>query len=332
MNSAASRRFALRGLPLLAALTACEQVIEPDLPEHTPRLVLQAFFTADSTWTAYVGRSAGILESLPESEQPVTDASVELLEGDRVVEELRFLEGEDLYILDENPLEAGLSYSLRVSAPGFAAIRASDILPRPVPTSAEALVTTSTRPEYWLDYAIDIGIQDPPGETNYYQVSLYLVHVFADPEGPDEGLPRQWVRQELLFSTKDPSITGSTTRDEPFEDPTFEGAAPFFKDTLFDGEAHEIELTGSIYRPSGDNKLHLQVLHISGTYYEWLKSARLHDDTRENVFAEPLSVRGNVENGYGIFAGYSSRTFEFEFDFEFDFEPDSDFESNLDSE
>ena len=34
----------------------------------------------------------------------------------------------------------------------------------------------------------------------------------------------------------------------------------------------------------------LQVLHISGTYYEWLKRARLHDDTRESVLAEPLSV------------------------------------------
>ena len=124
------------------------------------------------------------------------------------------------------------------------------------------------------------------------------------------------MRQELLFSTKDPSITSSTTQDEPFEEPTFRGAAPFFKDTLFDGQAHEIELTGSIYGPSGDHSLHLQVLHISGTYHEWLKTARLHDDTRQNVFAEPLSVRGNVDNGYGIFAGYSSRTFDFELGFE----------------
>ena len=57
---------------------------------------------------------------------------------------------------------------------------------------------------------------------------------------------------------------------------------------------------------------YLQVLYISETYYEYLKTARLHDETRENPFAEPLNVYGNVENGYGIFAGYSSRTFEFD--------------------
>ena len=185
-------------------------------------------------------------------------------------------------------------------------------------------------PKYWLDYAIDIGIQDPPGETNYYQVSLYLVHVFAHPEGLDEGLSVGEAGTPLFH--EGPFDHGLDNPGRALRGSDLQGAAPFFKDTLFDGEAHEIELTGSIYRPSGDHRLYLQVLHISGTYYEWLKSARLHDDTRENVFAEPLSVRGNVENGYGIFAGYSSRTFDFDFDFEFDFEPDSDFESNLDSE
>ena len=78
-------------------------------------------------------------------------------------------------------------------------------------------------------------------------------------------------------------------------------AARWWSPTGYQGDTLATQLDGD-----------LQVLHISGTYYEWLKSARLHDDTRENVFAEPLSVRGNVENGYGVFAGYSSRTFEFD--------------------
>ena len=56
--------------------------------------------------------------------------------------------------------------------------------------------------------------------------------------------------------------------------------------------------------------MYLQVLYISEAYYQYLKTARLHDDTLANPFAEPLNVYGNVENGYGIFAGYSSRTFE----------------------
>ena len=64
-----------------------------------------------------------------------------------------------------------------------------------------------------------------------------------------------------------------------------------------------------MYGPA-KQKTYLQVLYISAAYYEYLKTARLHDYTRENPFAEPLSVYSNVENGYGIFAGYSSQTFE----------------------
>ena len=78
-------------------------------------------------------------------------------------------------------------------------------------------------------------------------------------------------------------------------------------------------LTGErcqIGTPGGDARIPpgLQVLHISEAYYEYLKTARLHDESRENPFAEPLNVYGNVENGYGIFAGYSSQTFELAFE------------------
>ena len=103
----------------------------------------------------------------------------------------------------------------------------------------------------------------------------------------------------------DNSIEGS-----PFEEEeTFRGRAPYFKDTLFDGRSHEIELSCRFIEPEG-RPFFLQVLYISETFYDHLQSARLHDYTRDNPFAEPLNVYGNVENGYGIFAGYSSRTFE----------------------
>ena len=314
MSAASAERAARRVLPLLLiALAACEQVIQPDLPEHTPRLVLQAFFTADSTWTAYVGRSAGILESRAAGEWMVEDAAVELLEGDRVLGELRYLDQSKVYALDENPLEAGRSYSLRVSAPGFATIRATDTIPLPAAASVEVRAA-GTRPAgedslalNHLPLSIQVEIQDPPGETNYYQISVH----YYDP-----------ARREMSFSTRDPSIMGASDGEEsPFEEEGWHGHAPFFKDTLFDGRTHEIELT-DVYQPvfpsepaavsAYRNKLFVQVLHISESYYEHLKTAQLHEETRDNPFAEPLGVHGNVENGYGIFAGYSSRMFEFE--------------------
>ena len=292
-------------LLFLTALCACEQVIEPDLPEHPPRLVLRAFFTSDGSWTAQVARSFWILEPVPADRPVVADAAVELLAGDRVVGELEFNDAAQGYVFGDSTLRAGETYSLQVTAPGFETIRATDTVPMPVPTSVlsyRALATSRSDSGDSLELSLKLEIQDPPGEENYYQVSLY--RVFAG---------RGASRIELSFSTKDPSILADNSVDgSPFEEGGFEGDAPYFRDALFDGRTHEIELSPDLGRdpapdPSG---IHLQVLYISETYYEYLKTARLHDDTRDNPFAEPLNVHSNVENGYGIFAGYSSRTFE----------------------
>ena len=309
-------KAALRLLPLLIALSACTQVIEPDLPEHPPRLVLHAFFTSDGAWTAHVGRSFGILEpqSVP-GRRAVADAEVELLAGDRVAGELEFNDAAQVYVFGDSALQAGETYSLQVSAPGFAPIRATDTVPKPVQTSILSY-RTSSRPgsETTRDYSIKLEIQDPPGEANYYQISMYRIYT-----------GRGASRSEVYLSTKDPSILADNSVDgSPFEEGNFEGSAPYFRDTLFEGRAHEIELStdfDSEIQLAGDfdsepdlSGMYLQVLHISEAYYEYLKSARLHDFTRDNPFAEPLNVYGNVENGYGIFAGYSSRTFELTLD------------------
>ena len=315
----------LRCLALLFALSSCEQVIEPDLPEHTPRLVLHAFFIADGIWTAYVGRSSGILESRSLHERSVADAAVELLAGDRVIEEMKFLEAARVYVFEDSTLEAGETYSLQVSAPGFATIRATDAIPKPVPTSILSYRTNTSvrsRSEISGEFSIELEIleleiQDPPGEANYYQISMYQV-----------STGRGAWRYEGILSTKDPSIMADNGVDEsPLEEESFSGEAPYFKDTLFDGRTHAIELTYggvSVLREDivrraevaeddqgpSNLKTYLQVLYISAAYYEYLKTARLHDYTRDNPFAEPLSVYSNVESGYGIFAGYSSQTFE----------------------
>ena len=302
-------KTALRLLLLLTALPACEQVIEPDLPDHRPRLVLQAFFTSDGVWTAHVGRSFRMLDLrlAPYESRTVADAEVELLAGDRVVSELAFSDAAQAYLFDGDSLEAGETYSLQVSVPGFETIRATDTVPRPVPTSIlwfRAPASSRSGSGGSGDFSVKLEIEDPPGEENYYQVSLY--RVFAG---------RGASRIEYSFSTNDPSILADNSVDgSPFEGGEVEEDAPYFKDTLFDGRTHRIELSSNLDGDPDPSGTYLQVLYISEAHYEYLKSARLHDYTQDNPFAEPLNVQGNVENGYGIFAGYSSRTFELTLD------------------
>ena len=138
--------------------------------------------------------------------------------------------------------------------------------------------------------SIKLQIQDPPVETNYYEIRIA--------SGGDG----------VHFSTKDPSILADS--DDPITEEEFLGHAPFFNDTLFDGQTHEIELSSTHPIPDRHTRFSVQVLYMSETYYEYRRSVMLHENTQDNPFAEPVSVYSNVENGYGIFAGYSSRTCE----------------------
>ncbi len=325
MNSKApATKAVLRLLPLLIALSACRQVIEPDLPEHTPRLVLQAFFTSDGSWPAKVGGSVGILQPLAYEETSVADAEVELVAGDRIVGELKFHEGARVYVFEDSSLQAGETYSLQVSAPGFETIRATDTVPRPVPTFILSYVVNdsshfeeSLSGDAWIrvDLSIKLEIQDPPGQANYYQIRTFRSVSTVEYISTEESILKI-KKQEGSISTKDPSIMADNNNIEGFpfeEEGTFSGRAPYFRDTLFDGRNHEIELSCRFVEPEG-KPFFLQVLYISETFYDHLQNARLHEYIRENPFAEPLNVYGNVENGYGIFAGYSSRTFELTLD------------------
>lgn len=289
----------------VVAFSACELIISPDLPEHAPRLVVKAFFTPDGGW-ASVSRSVGILAPSSESERLVTGATVELLGGDRIIGRLPFYERESVYV-GELPLQAGRSYTLRVAATGFTTIHATDRIPGPAPTSVVSYRVETSDPAHEepgmssiTDFRITLRIQDPPGEENRYQI-----RVFA---------PGRWERRDLRFSTSDPSIIADNRIEDPILEgiEPFVGSEPFFKDALFDGESHEIELSSPNYpvEVSLERRIWVQVRYVSETYYRHLRSALLHKTTEDNPFAEPVKMHSNVENGYGIFAGYSARTFE----------------------
>ena len=244
-------KSALGCMSLLCALSACEQIIEPDLPEHTPRLVLQAFFTPDSTWVAFVGRSAGILESLPSRERSVAEATVELLAGDRVIDELKFFQRERVYVWEKAPLQAEESYSLRVSAPALQRSRLPDAIPRPVPIAiASYHVNTSVRSESTIkgDLSIKLEIQDPPGETNYYQIHLFALFSSR--------------REEGSFWTKDPSIIADNNETAFSVPPPFHGR-PFRRSNSRDRAVQQLQCNRAYVSFSPGFRHQRDVLRVS---------------------------------------------------------------------
>ncbi|MFQ5636990.1 MAG: DUF4249 family protein [bacterium] len=105
------------------------------------------------------------------------------------------------------------------------------------------------------------------------------------------------------YSTARPFITHLTCSVSfPFSI-YFEDA--YFDDALFDGEFYDLDI--SFYNYSEPIEMFIVVLlTTSESYYNFHKSVDQQNATEDNPFAEPVPIYTNIENGLGVFAGYSS--------------------------
>jgi hypothetical protein len=83
-----------------------------------------------------------------------------------------------------------------------------------------------------------------------------------------------------------------------------------FRDGLFAGTSHEIELDAFYYETGGNAPTTIPVTlsTLSEDYVRYQQTLALQDVTGDNPFAEPVRIHSNVEGGLGAFAGYTSST------------------------
>ena len=87
----------------------------------------------------------------------------------------------------------------------------------------------------------------------------------------------------------------------------------FLSDALFNGRDFEIKLKISKFSFYETDTVLLDVSleHIAEPYYLYAVSSNKYRRTSNNPFTEPVSVYTNVENGLGIFTGYTSSSVRF---------------------
>ena len=196
---------------------------------------------------------------------------------------------------------AGTPYTLQVSAPGYEDIEAVGTVPVPVPVAFTHEVTR--RSASYADLDVTIHLTDPPDQDNSY----YIAAVFS--RFVDQGRVRV---NHLPFHTKDAAIL-IESGDAFGPDGSSDFGDAIFSDALFDGVAHDIvlELTTPLENPSVfRGTLEVYLYSVSKTYYDYMTTYKVHEDVRDNPFAEPVQVHTNVQNGFGVFAGFISYPLE----------------------
>lgn len=164
----------------------------------------------------------------------------------------------------------------------------------------------------YIEGNINITVDDPAGEENFYEIKLFTSYedsIFAYFSEDEEVFLGVQERVSRIYYSNDEGLNSELG---------LEAEQTVFADVLFDGETKVFRLT-NIYGDlgqvsSGNNKLLIEVIAVSKDYYQYQTSTENQSYSDGDPFSEPVFVYSNVENGYGIFAGFQSAKYEVDLD------------------
>lgn len=280
-------------LLIITSFASCESlfkgaVLEVELPEHESQLAPYAFFRdTDTILTVKVGKSVGVLDTI--NPDIVYNANVELYKNGVLAYTFTYSDSVQAYQValgqPFNPT-VGEEYELRVSAAGFDATSAKQIVPERVEV-IEASIDIAAGTNAFGDQMdiVKIKFRDPAGVKNYYEVSGY--------------------QQVKYFSSIDSTITDEYENSYYFEsnDPNFSNGT--IADLSFDGREYLLRLEK--YNWFGTTSSNVEIkesLNFNSTTLEYVTFVNSLEEYwlgEDNPFAEPVLLYSNMSKGLGAF-------------------------------
>jgi hypothetical protein len=273
-------------LLLIFLFVSCVTAVEVDLPEHESLIVVNSYLVNNDSVKVHISNSAKQTNNL---QTYLLNAEV-ILKTDQLLDTLVFKR--DGWYHSSIVAKAGKAYNLEVNAKGFKNVTANEILPLPVNFKLENYIARVGINEFGVFYSsIDIVIDDDCNAVNYYEIEC---RNHKQVRRLDNG----------IFS----SGVWSDTPEIVEEIQTGEGAHYLvFSDEKF--KTPKIRVNVQYCYSNNIDSVSIIVRAVSFDYYRYKKSlikhtrGQINDDLWGGYGNYPLYV--NIENGYGIFAGYS---------------------------
>jgi hypothetical protein len=295
---------------LVILLVSCIKEI-PLSEANIDAIVINSIISPDSVVKVNLTKVRGFSESTP----VVSDATVNLFENDSLIRTLNY-SSNGWYVSNFFPDE-GQKYSV-------------EIISNQKELSAETSIPQKTQilnASYSLyDHINDVGenyktskskvtFYDNPNQENYYEIFLArlengILYYYLYPKYNDISIG-------TLIN--DPVLLNEGNQD-------YEPTSYFFSDELFNGDTITITFPGGgdayyiddIFMPDSRNTFVI-LRSISKEYYNFRKFWTRHSYNQQNgkpvsdpmmllFVGEPVEMYSNVNNGYGVFTGYSQTT------------------------
>ncbi len=308
-SSISNQRIMRTILPLLFSaflFASCEDifstVVKIDPPEYEPQLVFHLLMTdQDSSVRLILTRNFGILEPVRDEQKwYVSGATAEWWQNGQKVLTLNALSGDSGFVYIgqlPQPVQPGAQYEVRVQHPDYPSVRAVQVMPARFDADSARVRNLGNSGQFSDQFQVDFTIRDQPGEANYYEVNVFSQQYTLDCMfDPSTGIfACDTIGTEEYSVYFDEFLDRNTV--------TGSGNTALISDQLFDGQAYKFQAKFSpSYYSSNDTMPYIvRIRNVTKEYYQWSRSYYQRYENEYEIFAEPTTVFGNIENGLGIF-------------------------------
>lgn len=288
---------------MISFLSSCEVVVEPD---SDTQIVVQSTFSDNQDLIVYVKESD--TRSEENEAKCITNALVSLQNGDDG-EFIAFLDLVELadksfYTTTDFMPEIGKEYLLTIKVTGYDEITATNSIPALVSLNedpqAGSTVFTDDSGVSTIDFDLTVKIDDPINDQNFYHI-IFRQELIEENELTDGTVvfDTTLVNNDLLNIE---ALNKLIEINKIPNDPSF-----ILSDEKFNGEELELKFEGSF--DYDDNKYErgefiIEMRSVTRDYYRHFFNYIINPSGNPLVGTD--FVGGNINNGAGIFAGYSS--------------------------
>ncbi len=287
-------------LLIISFFIACQKEIEVEYPKLESKLVINSLFTPDSLFKVRVTKSSGMNNTLDDI---VQDAACEIWSNNQLLETLRYTKN-GFYISELLKPDVGKSYTIKVSHPNFKMATATSYVP--TKTSFSIIDTVNFEEVDYLNetcfFGTTLQFDEEKQQDNFYEI---IVKDIKYKNRKKENL--DYERYVRRYKSKDIIIQN----EEIIE---YNPNTIIFSDKKITKQTCDLKFSfelGVLYTyPKGIYRHNAVVYFVSASqdYYKYKKHLIKHKANQQsniwNGAGDPVVMFTNVENGYGIFAGY----------------------------
>ena len=284
-------------------LVGCVKVLNDDLGTKETKLVLNATISPDSLFFVNLSRTFNIFEDESNQNLPFIDSAViNLYEEGNFIAKLKGTENGYYYNPGFYP-EIGKEYKIEASSGNYKQIVSKTVIPAPVPIAKFDTAIVEVTDEYQGTEVRYIGVityNDPANVANQYQLTCRFSAVDGSGTTYSDYAPIWPVEGDQHFF--EPGSNGNLVWGDKYTDGNEVTVRFVFYSTYKynEGKSRETQKFHFVF--------YLQ--SIDKDYFTYLKSVGIYWESggSDNPFSEPVVIHSNVDNGYGIFGGYSEDT------------------------